>query len=253
MSKLPKLSLNEKAYQKINERIITLELRPGSQVDEGSLEELLSIGRTPIREALFRLTADGLLETVPKRGFFVKPITIDDVKSLFEAMMFSERACAFLSARRVRKDHIEILRQVNKNLQETMIKQDYLQVTLLNSDFHRIMHEATDNRFLRSSLNHLQNQAQRLAYLAYSKETASNDLKSHFRKVTKDHETIISLLKKRDEHGLMLKVTEHIQLFYSRIINYMSPPIEGLDIILEGDSAKLGYEVRADPLALTKG
>jgi len=94
--------------------------------------------------------------------------------------------------------------------------------------------------YKRQSLNHLQNQAQRLAYLAYSKEIASNDLKSHFRKVNEDHETIISLLKKRDDHGLMLKVTEHIQLFYSRIINYMSPPIEGLDSILEGDSAKLG-------------
>jgi len=65
-----KLPLNERAYQKINERITTLELKPGSQVDERSLEELLSIGRTPIREALFRLTADGLVETVPKRGFF---------------------------------------------------------------------------------------------------------------------------------------------------------------------------------------
>ena len=109
-----KLPLNERAYQKINERITTLELRPGSQVDEGSLEELLSIGRTPIREALFRLTADGLVETVPKRGFFVKPITIDDVKSLFEAMIFSERSCAFLSARRVREIQIEELHHTHK-------------------------------------------------------------------------------------------------------------------------------------------
>lgn len=248
-----KLPLNERAYQKINERIITLELRPGSQVDEGSLEKALSIGRTPIREALFRLTADGLVETVPKRGFFVKPITIDDVKSLFEAMMFSERSCAFLSARRVKEKHIEKLHHTHIPLQEAMRNRDFLQITLLNSDFHRIIYKAAENKFLRSSLNHLQNQAQRLAYLAYSKEMAPDDLKSHFKRVTEDHEAIIALLNKRDGQGLVLKVTEHIQLFYSRIVHYMSPPIEGLDIILESNSIKSGYEVRADPMALTKG
>ena len=253
MPTLHKMPLNERAYQKINERIITLELRPGSQVDEGSLEKLLSIGRTPIREALFRLTADGLVETVPNRGFFVKPITIDNVKSLFEAMMFSERSCAVLSARRVRENHIEKIHHVHTDLQEAMKNQDFLKITLLNSDFHRIIYKATENKFLRSSLNHLQNQAQRLAYLAYSKEMAPDDLESHFKRVIEDHKNIIALLKKRDEQGLAHKVTEHIQLFYSRIVNYMSPPIEGLDIILESGGAKSGYELRADTLTLTKG
>lgn len=253
MPALHKLPLNERAYQQIKDRIITLELSPGSQVDERSLEELLSIGRTPIREALFRLSAEELVEVVANRGFFIKPITIVDVKSLFEAMLISERASAVLAARRVREDHIGRLHQVHGHLQKAMGKQDYLQVTLSNSDFHRIIHESIDNRFLCSSLNHLQNQAQRLAYLAYSKEMTPNDLESHFKRVTKDHEIIIALLKKRDEQGLVHKVTDHIQLFYSRIVNFMSPPIESLDIILESDSAKSGYEVRADPLALTKG
>ena len=253
MPTLHKLPLNERAYQQIKDRIITLELSPGSQVDERSLEELLSIGRTPIREALFRLSAEELVEVIANRGFFIKPITIEDVKSLFEAMLISERASAVLAARRVREDHIGRLNQVHGHLQKAMGKQDYLQVTLSNSDFHRIIHESIDNRFLCSSLNHLQNQAQRLAYLAYSKEMTPNDLESHFKRVTNDHENIIALLKKRDEQGLVHKVTEHIQLFYSRIVNFMSPPIESLDIILESDSAKSGYEVRADPLALTKG
>ena len=228
MPQLQKLSLNERAYQKILERIITLELRPGSQVDESSLEQLLSIGRTPIREALFRLTAEGLVEKLPQRSFFVKPITVDDVKSFFEAMMFSERSCAVLAASRVRKDHIDQLQRVQRQLQGAMNNRDFLQMTLLNCGFHRIIHEATDNRFLCSSLNHLQQQAQRLAYLAYSKEMAPNDLKSYLNKVTEHHQTIIALLKKKDEQGLVIKVTEHIQLFYSRVVNYMSPSIDGI-------------------------
>jgi DNA-binding GntR family transcriptional regulator len=238
MPELQKLPLNERAYQEILERIITLKLSPGIQMDESSLEQLLSIGRTPIREALFRLTAEGLVEKLPQRSFFVKSITIDDVKSFFEAMMFSERSCAVLAARRVQKDHINQLQRVQRQIQGAMNKRDYLKMTLLNFGFHRIIHEATDNRYLCSSLNHLRRQAQRLAYLAYSKEMAPNDLKSYLSKVTEHHQTIISLLKKKDEQGLVIKITEHIQLFYSRVVDYMSPSIDDLNIILESDLAK---------------
>jgi DNA-binding GntR family transcriptional regulator len=178
------------------------------------------------------------VESLPKHGFFIKPITIDDVKSLFEAVMFSERVCAFLSVKRVKENQVEKVNQLHTDLQKAMKKRDFLNVTLLNSDFHRIIHEATENKFLCSSLNHLQNQTQRLAYLAYSKEMSPNDLEVHFSRVTEDHENIIALLEKRDQNGLVLKVTEHIQLFYSRIVTYMSPPTEGLDIILENDVAE---------------
>jgi len=64
-----KLPLNERAYERIRERIITLELSPGNQINERSLEKLLSIGRTPIREALFRLGAEELVEMIPGRAF----------------------------------------------------------------------------------------------------------------------------------------------------------------------------------------
>ncbi|MFP3928158.1 MAG: GntR family transcriptional regulator [Desulfobacteraceae bacterium] len=232
MPKNQGLSLSELAYRRINELIVSLQLRPGAQVDERSLETRLEIGRTPIREALFRLAAEGLVEAVPKRGFFVKPVTLEDVRALFEAMTLLERNCAFLAARRAGQEHVRELERLHDSLQEAMEKEDYLQVTLLNSRFHRVLYDSTGNQFLASALHHVQNQAQRLAYLSYSKRMAPNDLEAHFSRVTRDHQALISQVKERRQRELVATITEHVKLFHSRVIRYLSPPAEDLDILM---------------------
>jgi DNA-binding GntR family transcriptional regulator len=236
-----KLSLNETAYRKISELIISLELAPGSQVDERSLAERLAIGRTPIREALFRLAAEGLVETVPKRGFFIEPVTVEDIRALFEAMILLERDALYLAARRIPEERIHTLKEVNEALRQAMRARDYLKITLENSRFHRFLYEAVGNRFLTAYLNRLQNQAQRLAYLSYSRDMAPDDLESHFQRVIGDHNDIIELLSARDQEGIVRKITQHIQLFRSRVIRYMSPPVGDLDALTPpGDAALEG-------------
>jgi len=77
------LPLSEVAYQKIKELIVTLKLGPMDQVDEEWLAKKLSIGRTPIREALFRLNAENLVEVVRGRGFLyeISPCTVSKICS----------------------------------------------------------------------------------------------------------------------------------------------------------------------------
>jgi GntR family transcriptional regulator, rspAB operon transcriptional repressor len=234
MPKNQGLSLNEVAFRKINELIVSLKLRPGSLVDERNLEAKLKIGRTPIREALFRLAAEGLVEAVPNRGFFVKSVTLEDVRALFEAMTLLERNCAFLAARRAGQSHIDHLEELHAMLQEAMHEEDYLQVTLLNSRFHRVLYDSTGNQFLASALHHLQSQAQRLAFLSYSRRMAQDDLQAHFRRVTQDHQALIRLIRERNQRELVGTITEHVKLFHSRVIRYLSPPAEELDILLQG-------------------
>lgn len=230
------LSLSELAFRKINELIVSLQLRPGALVDERELEARLEIGRTPIREALFRLAAEGLVEAVPNRGFFVKSVTLEDVRALFEAMTLQERNGAFLAARRADQSHISQLEELHAMLKEAMHGEDYLQVTLLNSRFHRVLYDSTGNQFLTSALNHLQNQAQRLAFLSYSRRMAQDDLQAHFRRVTQDHQELIRFIRERKQWELVATITEHIKLFHSRVIRYLSPPAEDLDALLKSAS-----------------
>lgn len=224
----PKKSLSENAYSKIRDLIITLELKPGSKINESGLERDLEIGRTPVREAFLRLVNEGFLTSIPGRGFFVREVTLDGVRALFEAVMILERGCIALAARRISKEGISLLEEIHRKLKVAMAKGEYLQITVLNSQFHQIIHKASRNDLLVASMNYLEPQYHRLAYLCFSEEAGGNELKEHFGKVTADHGNLIENLKLRDEQGAVDAITEHIRLFHARVTRYLFPPMEAI-------------------------
>jgi DNA-binding GntR family transcriptional regulator len=228
------MQLNEKAYQRIREMIISLRLAPGSHVDERALKDELSIGRTPVRDSLLRLAAENLLESIPGRGFFVKPINLDDVKALFESLMILERAAILLAARRVDREQLDKMKKIYHQHATATQERDYLRVTLLNSQFHKVIYEATHNVFLQTALNGIQDQAQRVAYLTYTKEAHPSGMEFYNQKAIQDHEQIILGLDRGDWQDVVKVMTEHIKRFYIRICRYMGPRTESFDPLIEG-------------------
>lgn len=227
----PSAPLSEVAYQRIKDMIITVRLRPGDQIDEAWLADELSIGRTPIRESLFRLAAEGLIQVRHGRGFLVRDVTLNDLKDLFETLLILERSAAALAARRIKSEQVTMLRKINADFEKAWKKKDFLQVTLQNSRFHRAVYDAADNAFLKSYLDSLQNQSQRLAYLCFSRQEASIDLESHAVHSIKDHESLIASLRKGDETLAVQIVTEHIKLFQNRVNQFATPSAVNLDLI----------------------
>ncbi|MGD2098299.1 MAG: GntR family transcriptional regulator [Desulfobacterales bacterium] len=228
-NQIKSLPLSEIAYQRIKEFIITLKLGPGDQVDEDWIAKALSIGRTPIREALFRLNAENLVEMVHGRGFFVQDITLGNLKDLFETMVIMERSAVALAARRIKKDQIEELQRVNSDLRRVWLEKNFLQVTLLNSRFHRFIYKATDNSFLFSYLDNLQNQSQRLAYMCFSKDTASYDMQSHAELSIKDHQALIELLEQGNDTEAVNVISDHVKLFQRRVNHFILPSLDNMD------------------------
>lgn len=225
------LPLSEIAYQKIKELIVTLKLGPMQQVDEERLAKKLSIGRTPVREALFRLNAENLVEVVRGRGFFVRDITLHSIKDLFETMLILERAAVALAAKRIRSVQIDDLQRTNTVLEEAWHKKNYLRVTLLNSKFHGIIYKATDNSFLTSYLGNLQLQSQRLAYMCFSKELSSYDIASHAELAIKDHQALIEQFEQGSDVEAVRIITDHVKLFQRRVNHFILPSLDILDTV----------------------
>ena len=230
--KNPSAPLSEVAYQQIKDMIINVKLPPGEQVDEGGLAGSLSIGRTPIREALFRLAAEELVQVRHGRGFFVRDVTLSDLKDLFEALLILERSAAALAARRITRgltrDQIRTLKRINAEFNKAWEKKDFMLVTLQNSRFHRGIYDAAGNAFLNSYLNSLQNQSQRLAYLCYSKPSASIIMESHAEHAVRDHARLIECFAAGDEAGAVQVITEHIRLFQNRVNDFSTPAVMDL-------------------------
>lgn len=221
--------LSEVAYQKIKELIVTLKLGPRDQVDEGWVAKKLSIGRTPIREALFRLNAENLVEVVHGRGFFVQDITLSNLRDLFETMLILERSAVALAASRIKAGQIDDLQRINTDLRQAWLEKNYLQVTLLNSRFHRIIYQASDNSFLITYLDNLQYQSQRLAYICFSKDLSSYDMQSHAELSIKDHQSLIEHLEHGNQIEAVNVISEHVKLFQRRVNHFMIPSFDILD------------------------
>ena len=223
--------LSEIAYQKIKEFIVTLKLVPGKQIDEAEMAGKLSIGRTPIREALFRLNAENLVESFQGRGFFVPEITLGNLRDLFEAMLILERSAVALAARRIRPDQIKNLERINREIKKAWLEKKFLQITLQNSRFHRLIYEATENGYLISCLDKLQYQSQRLAYMCFSKETSTYDIESHAHVSIKDHQSLIDLFSRGRELEAVNVITEHVKLFQRRVNHFMLPSLDTINSV----------------------
>ena len=93
-------SLADQAHQKLEELVVTLELRPGSVWSEQSLSEVVKIGRTPVREAIKRLEADRLIETVPRHGVRISQIDLYEQLQVVEFRTHLEKLISSCAARR---------------------------------------------------------------------------------------------------------------------------------------------------------
>ena len=100
MSKIPNISLTDHAYTRIEELIVTLELAPGGAVSEGELCARTGFGRTPVREALLRLSQQRLVNILPRRGMFVTEINVETQLYLLELRREVELLMVRLAAHR---------------------------------------------------------------------------------------------------------------------------------------------------------
>ena len=222
-TKNSKVRLSDKAYILTRELIVTVQLRPGEQVEESVLEQRLSIGRTPIREALQRLAMDGLLDQVPGRGLFVRSISIDDVKSLFEAMTALEQMIVQLAAQRIRPKEIDMLADINRQHIKALAEKDYLQVTYTNIAFHQGFCKAARNSFLTQAMKGLNHQSERLAYLTYTKEAYPEGVEDYNALAVDDHERLLESFRQNNSEEAVEIITAHCRRFFLRVCHYMEP------------------------------
>jgi DNA-binding GntR family transcriptional regulator len=105
-------SLTDVAYDRLKRKIVHCELAPGDRVTERQLSQALDLGLTPVREALARLNHEGLVRTLPRRGYVITPLTLPAVGELFETFRVIGTACAELAAARATDDDVERLRRL---------------------------------------------------------------------------------------------------------------------------------------------
>jgi len=141
-------SLHDTAADRLRELIFDGELSPGSFIDEPALCERLAISRTPLREALKVLTAEGLLRHEPRRGCFVNQITERDLDDIFPVIALLEGRCAFEAATRVSQADLKALDALHERLRDCARSGDIAAYYEANHIIHEAIIELADNRWL---------------------------------------------------------------------------------------------------------
>ena len=162
-------SQSEVAYLRIRDRIVSLDMAPGSVVHEARLREELEIGRTPIREALQRLALENLVRSIPHRGTFVTDVNITDLARITEVRVLIEAHAARLAAERLSgPDRMAI--QELLGVLEAGGASDPRELMRLDQQVHRQIYRAARNAFLESTLECYLNLSLRLWYLVVDRE-----------------------------------------------------------------------------------
>lgn len=203
------IPLGQQAYEEIRQRIITLELAPGSVLDETELQEELGVGRTPIREAVKRLALENLVTIVPRRGMFVAEIGVNDLQRLLEVRLVLETLAVRLAAQRGTAEH---WRRMDALLQQpaASVLDDPAALIRADEAFHEVIYDAADNEYLQDSLAVLLRLNERLWYHFLP---GSDGLEL----TTADHRAIAESLQARDGARAEALMLQHIKRVQERL------------------------------------
>lgn len=200
-------SLAEKAYQLLVRKITQMEYVPGSLLVEKLLMEELSIGRTPIREALQRLAIEGLVDHMPNRGMFVSEITAGGVQQIYEFRAMLDGYAASLAASRASKEQIGELRQVHKQLVRATEDDDIDRYVALDRHFYAILAAAARNTFVAEAIPRIFNLHLRLWFFISEKIGGWHSVAGSHEEMTKG---VVEALEQRDPEKAKLAMEAYV-------------------------------------------
>jgi DNA-binding GntR family transcriptional regulator len=192
------------AYQAIKRDIVECSLRPGSEVTERLLMERYGFGKVPLREALIRLVHEGLVRSVPRSGYVISPITIQDVRDIFELRLLLEPAAARQAAGRVDQDSLMKLDAFCRAGYEPGNRESEAAFLRVNRQFHVAIAQAAGNKRLAGVLAQLLEEMERLLHLGLAVRNRSGEMQH-------EHKSLVEALASGDADAAERTTIEQIE------------------------------------------
>ena len=192
----------QSAYERLREEIRSGLLRPGARLTETDLAERLSISRTPVREAIRRLEAEGLVDHQPRTGAVVRQLDYPEIMELYEMRTVLEGTAARLAARAASPMELEELRSINDDLAGAT--GDGAAMARLNRQFHARLLDAARNRFLVRSMASIESTMLILGPTSMAAEGRAEE-------AVAEHATVLEALEARDGATAEIRMRAHME------------------------------------------
>lgn len=148
LTKITTPALYQEVASRLRLRIYSQELKPGDAIEELALAEEYGISRTPMREALKVLHAEGLVTLEPRRGCTVTELTQQDLDELFPIMALLEGRCAYEAVKKATDADLKKIKELHAKLEKSAAQHNLEKYFELNCDFHELVQKLSGNNWL---------------------------------------------------------------------------------------------------------
>jgi DNA-binding GntR family transcriptional regulator len=200
----------DRAYAEMRDRIVTLRIPPGSPIDEDALGKEFEMGRTPVREAIKRLSLENLVTVFPRRGTFASEINITDLAHIADVRVQLERHAAYRAAERITAAEHEELALLLEELEASDETMDPHALVQLDTRVHRFVYRCAGNPYLEETLGRYLNLSLRIWHLVI-------DRLPHLSARVHEHSDLLAAIRDGDAERAGTIAGDHVITFESEI------------------------------------
>jgi len=201
---IPRAALHEQAAQRLRQMLVEGHIAPGAKLNERELSELLKISRTPLREGIKMLAAEGLVELLPHRGAVAVSLTEADILDTFEVMAGLEGQSGELAAQRITREELAEIQAMHFEMLASYTRRDLSAYYALNSRIHNAISAAAKNPVLAQVYNQVNARLQALRF-------RSNQDGEKWKRAVKEHEKMIEALATHDAAAMREVLLAHLR------------------------------------------
>lgn len=198
---LERVRAPERITQRLREAITSGLLRPGERLQQEELAQRLGVSRMPIREALQRLEAEGLVVLQPYRGAVVAGVSARELQEIYEIRIALETLALELGVPRFDQEGLDDLEAILRRMDTEGEATTWLE---LNTEFHSGLYAAADRALLLEHIDNLRNKSDRYLRLFAARRDRTEQAQQ-------EHWEIIAACRARDTHGAVARLRRHLE------------------------------------------
>jgi DNA-binding GntR family transcriptional regulator len=211
-------SLHADLVSRLRDYIVEGHLTPGVRVPERELCERFNVSRTPLREALKVLAAEGLIELLPNRGARVRQFSEADIRNLFQVIAGLDFVAGRLVCQRITDEEIAEIERLHLEMYTHYLRHELHDYFRLNQAIHQAIVDAAGNPVLSANYANLNAVVRRLRY------SANLVRRDRLGDAMREHEQIIDALRRRSGEELGMLMYEHLQRKCEAVCEYLAEP-----------------------------
>jgi DNA-binding GntR family transcriptional regulator len=208
--------LHQQVAVRLRQLIVEGQIAPGAKLNERALSELLQVSRTPLREAIRMLAAEGLVALLPNRGAVAAQLSPQDVADTFEVIAGLEGQSGELAAGRITAAELAEIRALHFEMLAAHTRRDLSAYYRLNARIHECINAAARNPVLTQTYRNVNARLQALRF-------RSNFDDRKWQRAVEEHEAMVHKLAERDAEGLRQLMVQHLRHKRDAVLEQLRP------------------------------